>query len=88
MLLLTSTSDVLRVVTGSAGEVDVHASWLDNNGGAITPGRTNTDITGAATTTVVAAPGASTQRTIQALFVVNEHASTSNLITVAHYDGT
>ena len=30
MLLLTSTSDILRVVTNSAATLDVHASWVDN----------------------------------------------------------
>lgn len=88
MLLLTSTSDVLRVVTSAAGEVDVHASWVDNAAGTITPGRTNTDITTATTTPVVGSPAAATQRTVNFLSVANEHATNANNITVAHYDGT
>ena len=64
MLLLTSTSDLVQIVTGSSASVEVHADWMDNASGTITPGRTNTAaITGAATTTVVASPGVSTQRT-------------------------
>jgi len=88
MLLLTSTSDLIQVVTGSASTVDVHASWVDNNAGTITPGRTNTAITTAATTTVVASPGASTQRNIQTLNVRNKDAAVTNAVTIRHTDGT
>ena len=42
MILLTSTSDKIRLTTGSAGAIDVHASYVDDNSGTITPGRTNT----------------------------------------------
>lgn len=88
MLLLTSTSDLLKVITGSALNTDVHADWVDNNAGTITPGRTNTAITTAATTTVVASPGASTQRNIQSLSIRNTDAASTNAITVTHFDGT
>jgi hypothetical protein len=88
VLLLTSTSDKLQVVTASAVTVDVHASWVDNLSGTITPGRTNTAITTAATTDVVAAPAASTQRNIQTLSIRNKHASSSNAVTIRHTDGT
>ena len=83
MLLLTSTSDIIRVVTGSAvATITVHADWVDNASGTITPGRTNTAITTATTTTVVAAPAASTQRNVKGLSVTNNHASSSNVVTV------
>lgn len=89
MLLLTSTSDLVTVVTGSAGTVKVHASWVDNAGGTITPGRTNTtDISSATTTTVVASPAGSTQRNVKHLSITNSHASVANAITVQHTDGT
>lgn len=89
MLLLTSTSDLIQVITGSAGAVDVHASWVDNASGTITPGRTNTaNISTAATTTVVASPAASTQRNVKLLVVYNTSATVSNLVTVQHTDGT
>ena len=46
MLLLTSTSDIIRVVTGSAvSTITVSASYVDNASGTITPGRTITNIT-------------------------------------------
>lgn len=89
MILLTSTSDIIRIVTGSAANVTVHASWVDNAAGTITPGRTNTAaITTATTTTVVASPAASTQRNVQGLYITNNHASAATQITVQHFDGT
>ena len=88
MILLTSASDLIQVITASAVDsMRVHASWVDNVSGTITPGRTNTSITGAATTTVVGSP-ASGQRNVQTLSVRNIHASSSNEITIQHYDGT
>jgi hypothetical protein len=65
-MLLTSTSDKIQVVTGSAANLDVHADWIDNLSGAMAPGRTNTPaITTAATTDVVGAPASSTQRKVK-----------------------
>lgn len=88
MLLLTSTSDIIRIVTDSTATVDVHASWVDLNGSTQTPGRTNTAISSSTTTTVVAAPGASTYRNVKRLSVRNRHASTSVTVTIQHWDGT
>lgn len=88
MLLLTSTSDLLRVITSAAVTVDVHASFVDMNGSTITPGRTNTAISTATTTTVVASPAASTQRTVKSLLIRNTHASSAVDVTIVHTDGT
>jgi hypothetical protein len=89
MLLLASTSDIIRVITDAAGDIEVHASWVDNNAGAITPGRTNTpSITTATTTTVVGSPGASTQRNVRTLSVRNNSATVANKVGIEHFDGT
>jgi len=88
MLLLTSTSDKLQVVTASAVTVDSQASYVDNNGGTITPGRNNENITSNLTTDVVDPPGSGVQRNVQSLILRNKHGSSSNAITVQHYDGT
>jgi hypothetical protein len=88
MLLLTGTSDLLQAVTGAAVTVDVHADWMDLVAGTPTPGRTNTAISTATTTTVVGSPAASVQRNVQALSVRNKHASTACPVTVQHFDGT
>ena len=89
MLLLTSTSDIIRLITGTAtSTIEVHASYVDVSGSTITPGRTNTRITAAATTTIVASPAASTQRNVKALYVTNNSPGTSCNVAVEHYDGT
>jgi len=89
MLLLTSTSDVVRIVTASAvSTITVDASYLDNASGTITPGSTITNITTATTTTVVAAPGSSTQRNVASLSIANNNASSANAITVQKFNGT
>lgn len=89
MILLTSTSDLITVITGSAGTIQVHASYVDNLSGVGTPARTNTaDITTATTTTVIAAPASGAQRNVKYLSAYNSHASTANLVTVNHTDGT
>jgi hypothetical protein len=65
MLLLATTSSKLQVVTGSAvANTVMHASWVDNNNSAITPGALHATTASAVTTDLVAAPGASTQRNV------------------------
>jgi hypothetical protein len=88
MLLLASTSDLIRITTSAAVTIDVHVSWADLNSGTVTPGRTNTPITTATTTTIVASPASSTYRTVKAIHIRNRHASTACDITVLHSDGT
>jgi hypothetical protein len=88
MMNLTSTSDVIRVVTSAAAQIECHASWGDLNAGAVTLGRQNTVITTATTTDVVASPGASVARNVKHLNITNDHATTSCVITVEHFDGT
>jgi hypothetical protein len=91
MIALKGTSDLLRIVTSSAANIDVHATWMEyvDAAATIAPGRTNTAISSATTTTVIAAPGSSTtSRAVQALTVTNVHASLANLINVVMTDGT
>jgi len=88
MLLLTSTSDKIQVITSTTAGIDVHASWIDLASGTVSAGRTNTKITTATTTDVVASPAASTARNVKTLHVQNIHASTANVVTVQHTDGT
>lgn len=82
MILLTATTDSIEVVTSAAATLNVHASWMDYNGTTVTPGRTNTAITTATTTTVLAAPAASTQRNLKTLNIRNKHASLATDVTV------
>jgi hypothetical protein len=93
MLLLTSTSDKIQVITGSAvTAMKIQAAFADydptQNPPTTNPGRTNTSISGAATTDVVAAPTTNIIRNVKWLSIYNSHATSSNLITVQHTDGT
>jgi len=89
MINLASTSDLIRVVSSHAAQLEVHASWVDLNGTTVSPGRTNTPhITTATTTTIVASPVASTVRNVKHMNITNDHASQSCIVTVEHYDGT
>jgi len=89
MLLLTSTSDLVRLVTSAAvSTIEVHTSYVDVNGTTITPGRTNTRITTATTTTIVGSPAASTQRNVKAIYCTNNSVGTSCVVSVEHTDGT
>lgn len=87
MLLLASTSDLLRLVTSSASALDVHASFVDLSGSTVTPGRTNTAIITATTTTVVGSPGSGVVRSVKTLTARNKGGSTQ-VVTVLHTDGT
>ncbi|MCB8748362.1 hypothetical protein LHU53_15785 [Rhodoferax sp. U2-2l] len=88
MLLLTSASDLLRIVTGTATDaIEVHASYVDLSGATVTPLRTNTRITTADTVTVVDSPAASTQRNVKGLYITNTSAGTNCRVEVLHTDG-
>lgn len=88
MLLLTSTSDKIQVITGTAVTVDCHASYVDYDGTDVTTGRNNEKITTATTTDIVDPPAGSTTRNVKTLHICNIHASSSVLTTVQHTDGT
>jgi len=88
MTILASTSDVLRIVTGSAvSNIEAQASWVDVASGSYTPGSTETEITSNTTSTVVAAPASSTYRKINGLTVRNNSTSSCQ-VTVQHYNGS
>lgn len=86
MIIVTNAgTDKLQVTNGTTGTIDVHASWVDlasNGSGDPTPGRTNTAITTAATTDIVATPASSTVRNVKEIHIRNKHASTATDITV------
>jgi len=89
MLILSSTSDLVTVTATTAATLEVHASWMDNASGTITPGRTNTaTISSTTETTIVAAAASGSQRNVKHLSVFNDHASTTATIDVQHTDGS
>lgn len=87
MLLLTSTSDFIQVTTGAAvNAITVHASYVTNNFGTITPERLNTSITAATTVIVVSGPGPGQQTNVKLLVITNTSLSACR-VTVQHFDG-
>ncbi len=88
-MILSSTSDILRVVTGAAASIVAHVDWLDNVAGVVTPGRTNTAaITTATNTQILGSPAGSTQRLCRSIYITNNHASAASQCTLQHYDGS
>jgi hypothetical protein len=86
MIALTTTSSALRIITSAALALDVHASFVDDTAASYTPGRQNTAIATAATTTVVSAPAAATRRGIKKL---SAHALAGPIVvTVEYFDGS
>ena len=78
----------LRVVTSAAVATDVFASWTDvDDAGARASGNTQTAITTATTTTIVAAPGVRGYREVQSLTMRNKGAA-SQTVTLQVYNGT
>lgn len=88
MIILSSTSDLIRVITSHAAQIEVHTSWVDLAGSTVTPGRTNTLITTATTTTIVGSPASGAVRNLKHLNITNDHTNQSCIVTVEHSDGT
>ncbi len=82
-MIIQQTTDIIDVITDAAINVDVHCSWIDNVAGSITPGRANTLISTATTTTVCPAPG-SNYRNMRTLNIRNRDTGTSVNVTVRH----
>ena len=75
MINLAST-DKIQIITGSAGDVECHASYVDlvTATSVITPGRVILpSISTAATTDFVTAPAAGTIRNVKFISVHNKH---------------
>ena len=88
MVMLASTSDVLRVVTGAAASITINSWYADANAGVISASRpSNLLITTATTTTIVGSPGSGIQRNVRACQITNNSSTVSCQVTVQHYDG-
>lgn len=75
MILLTNTNESLELVTSLAGSVDYTASWADITSTSFAPAAGQGNIATAATTTIVAAPAASTQRQVKLITLRNRDIS-------------
>lgn len=83
-----TSSDLLKLVTDAAVLVDVHVSWVDYTVSAVTPDRTNTPISSATTTTIVASPASGAVRNVKLITAQNKSTTTPVNVTVQHFDGT
>lgn len=83
VVTLDATSETLEVTTGSTASTDYTVSYLDNASGTFTPGSSHGNISSITTTTVLAAPGASTQRAVAAVTLCNIGAA-SQVVTLKH----
>lgn len=90
MLILSSTSDLIRVVTGASANVTCSVACVDNTSGTISVPHTPplAAITSATTTTIVAAPGSGVQRNVKGISLTNNHATVATQVTVQRYDGS
>lgn len=88
MLLLTATTNILRLISSSTATTDVTAHYVDKSGTTITEGTELTPISTATTTTILPAPASSTSRAVKALSIRNRHATTAQTITLQLYNGT
>lgn len=87
MIILDSTSDIVRLVTSSANAVDVLAAFFDDvSGSPYTAGAQPTAISSATTSTVVSSPAASTRRHIKKLSFCCRGGA--NTLTPQYFDGS
>jgi len=85
VLLLTLTTDKIQLVTSVAGDIDITASFTDRDQSTGVVGLSNKEqhtITTAATTDVVAVPGATTTRHVENLFICNASATITQTVTI------
>jgi hypothetical protein len=88
MIILAATTESLELVTSSTSAVHVVASWVDITTSAFTPDSTETAISSATDTTIVAAPGSSTQRQVKSLSIRNSGAAANTVIVHKDVSGT
>ena len=87
MILLTNTTDKLSLVTDFTGNVKVSTIFIDRNQSSGNVGlaeRQLTTITTAATTDIVAAPGATTTRKVKELRVHNANTTSPMDVTIQY----
>lgn len=89
MLLLTGTSDEIRLASDSSVTTyHCHASWIDQAAGVFTPGRKNTiGLAFSSNLVVVPSPSSGVQRNVQTLIVRSVTGPVSR-INLRHFDGT
>ena len=88
MIVLDATTKKLEVATSAAGSLDAYACWADVTTTAFTPGANQFNVTTATTTDLVAAPGASTQRQVKTVALLNRGTATQTVTVKIDVSGT
>lgn len=94
MLILHATTDIIRVITGSAADVEVHVSAMevDNSVPPVVQDIPNlgpqASITTATTTTILDCTTANRRRNVKHINIYNNHASQATTLRVESNDGT
>ena len=81
-LILDGTAKSLELETGSAASTDYVVSYVDNTSTTFSPALSHGNITTATTTTILAAPAASTQRQVKWISIRNASPGSSQTATL------
>lgn len=84
MILLTATNQTLELLTSAATSTDVYVAYADITTTTFVPGQQNANIASAATTVILAAPAASTQRQVKFLTIRNRSTTAAQTVTLIH----
>jgi hypothetical protein len=82
VLLLTATDQTLELETSGAFSTDWTTHYADHTSTTFTPGANQGNVATATTTTIVAAPAASTQRQIKSITVRNRDAVSTQTVII------
>jgi hypothetical protein len=82
MIILKATTETLQVTTSSAAYLDYSVTYADITTTALNPSTNEGTIVGATTTTLLAAPAASTQRQIKLVTIANRDIALSSTVTI------
>jgi len=87
-ITLSATTHILELTTSSAASTDWNVSWVDATSTTFTPSSGQGTVTSATTTTIVSAPGASTQRGVKFISVYNNGTASQTVTVKKDVSGT
>lgn len=87
-MLLTATTHILELVTSGTATTDYLVEFVDHTATEGTPGAASGSVSSATTTTILAAPGASTQRQLKSLAFTNVGAAAQTITIQKDVSGT
>ncbi|MDB5179636.1 MAG: fibronectin type domain protein [Candidatus Saccharibacteria bacterium] len=80
MIILKATTESLQITSSSTAGLDYSISYADITTTTFTPSTNEGKISTATTTSILAAPAASTQRQVKLITIANTHATVSNQV--------